>query len=128
MDSSNPGSPIINISGEKVALGPYSRELMPLFQRWLNDFEVTRYLSLGLRPMTWRAEEKWYENICKSERDVLFVIYDRATMHPIGGCGLHDSNPSIARLSSASSSGKRSTGVRVWGRGYRLVLGYGLQP
>ncbi|MGI5835467.1 MAG: GNAT family N-acetyltransferase, partial [Chloroflexota bacterium] len=93
MDSSNPGSPIINISGEKVALGPYSRELMPLFQRWLNDFEVTRYLSLGLRPMTLEAEEKWYDNICKSERDVLFVIYDRATMHPIGGCGLHDFEP-----------------------------------
>ena len=37
--------PIINIAGDKVALGPIRRDLIPLFQRWSNDFEVVRFLG-----------------------------------------------------------------------------------
>jgi len=33
--------PIINIVGEKVALGPYHRGVIPLMTKWLNDFSVT---------------------------------------------------------------------------------------
>ncbi len=126
MDSPKPSDPIINIYGNKVALGPYSSELIPLFQRWLNDFNVTRNLSQALKPLTREAEEKWYEKTIKSERDVLFVIYDRATMHPIGGCGLHDCD----QFHRTAEFGIFIGNTEYWGKGYgtettHLVLEYG---
>ena len=42
--------PLINIWGELVALGPISRDRMPLYQRWVNDFAATATLSLPVRP------------------------------------------------------------------------------
>ena len=35
--------PIVNFAGDKVALGPIRRDLIPLFQRWSNNFEVMLY-------------------------------------------------------------------------------------
>lgn len=29
--------PIINMTGEQVALGPFHRALVPLFLKWMND-------------------------------------------------------------------------------------------
>jgi hypothetical protein len=31
--------PIINIVGEKVALGPFHKGILPLLNKWENDFE-----------------------------------------------------------------------------------------
>ena len=39
-----------NNQTEWVALGPMQRENLPLLQRWMNDFEVTRTLAFGVRP------------------------------------------------------------------------------
>ena len=33
-------APILNLRGEKVALGPLRRDLVPTYLRWINDFEV----------------------------------------------------------------------------------------
>jgi hypothetical protein len=44
-------APILNIVGEKLALGPIDREHLPRYLRWLNDFEYARTTS-GIRPMT----------------------------------------------------------------------------
>ena len=53
--------PIINIEGELVALGPIRRDLLPIYQRWINDFEVTRTLALYPSPITEEFELSWYE-------------------------------------------------------------------
>ena len=36
--------PIINILGDQVALGPPRRDLLPTYERWMNDFD-TLYLA-----------------------------------------------------------------------------------
>ena len=36
---------IINIFGEKVALGMLRRDLLPLYQKWINHFEVVVTLA-----------------------------------------------------------------------------------
>jgi hypothetical protein len=41
----NPPAPRVP-AGEKVALGPHRRDLLPVYQRWINDFEVTRIPTL----------------------------------------------------------------------------------
>lgn len=128
MDTPKPdvGQPIINIVGEKVALGPQRRDLLPLYQRWINDFEVTRTLHVGAYPITAEAEEAWYERVTKSERDAVFVVYERATMRPIGNTGLHR----IDRGNRTAEFGIVIGEKDCWGKGYgteatALVLDYG---
>jgi len=83
-------SPIINITGDKVALGPLRRDLLPLYERWINDFSTL--LTLGLPPtaMTMEQETAWYDRAATSEQGMTFTIYERATGRPIGTTGLHD--------------------------------------
>src|SRR5438105_2531929 len=83
------GSPILNIVGEKVALGPLLRQHLPLNARWLNDFEVLSTTS-ALRPMTPDQLEAEYERGISAKDQVHFTIYERATQRPIGGANLHD--------------------------------------
>ena len=117
--------PIINFAGEKVALGPYRRDLLPLYQRWMNDFEVTRSLAVGWRPLTWEAEEAWYEGASKNEREVGFTIYERATGRPIGNTGLHNVDHFHRTAGFGIVIGEKD----CWGKGYgteatTLVLDY----
>ncbi|CAN5273520.1 GNAT family protein [soil metagenome] len=76
--------PILNIVGGLVALGPLRRDLLPLYQRWINDLGTVRNLSLMPRPMTEEQQQEWYERVAKSEGDAAFTIYERATLRPIG--------------------------------------------
>ena len=81
--------PIINIAGEKVALGPIRRDLVPLYQRWSNDFEVMRYYG-GMRPLSREEAEQWYQSTNKNERAAYFTIYDLVSLLPVGYTGLVD--------------------------------------
>lgn len=82
--------PVLSIEGELVALGPLRRDLLPLYQRWLNDLGTTRTLDLPPQPMTIEKEQDWYEGQVKAEHDTTFTIYERETQRPIGNTGLHE--------------------------------------
>src|SRR5439155_22112354 len=47
-----PDEPIVNLRGEKVALGPLRRELIPDYNRWINEFEGVLTLCGQLDPVT----------------------------------------------------------------------------
>ncbi len=80
---------LINIEGERVALGPLRRELLPLYQRWINDFAALRTLgALPPRPTTFEQETAWFDAETTSG-SVNFTIYERATGNPIGNTALH---------------------------------------
>ncbi len=81
--------PILTIVGDLVALGPLRRDLLPLYQRWVNDLGTMRTLGLPPSPMTSEKEEEWYERQSKTEDDTPFTIYERETLRPIGNTGLH---------------------------------------
>jgi diamine N-acetyltransferase len=83
-------TPILNIKGDLVALGPLRREHIPLYLRWINDFGTTRNLGLPPRPMTLEEETTWYERAAIDDARVGFTIYERATGRAIGNCGLHE--------------------------------------
>ncbi len=85
--ASNP-IPIVNIDGELVSLGPLDRSMLPLFQRWINDFNVQHRVGLAPGPMTREAEERWYESTTNSN-GAAFAIYERATMTLVGSTNLH---------------------------------------
>jgi RimJ/RimL family protein N-acetyltransferase len=86
--------PIINITGDRVTLGPISRDLVPLYTRWINDFSALRTLGAAqLGPTTIESEESWYESTSKGEHGVLFTIREKSTGRPIGNCGLNHIYP-----------------------------------
>ncbi len=118
--------PVINIEGERVGLGPLSRELLPAYQRWVNNFSTLRTLAMVPRPMTAEAEAAWYERAASgSEHDVYFTIYELSTQLPIGNASLHDVNYRDRRAELGIFLGEPV----MRGRGYgteavRLLLDY----
>ncbi|MDQ2653063.1 MAG: GNAT family N-acetyltransferase, partial [Chloroflexota bacterium] len=82
------GHPIVNIVGERVALGPQRRDLLPTYQRWINDFSALRTLGgVAPGPTTLEQEVRWYD--VQSPTEVRFTIYERAAWRPIGTTALH---------------------------------------
>jgi RimJ/RimL family protein N-acetyltransferase len=91
MESGDGGNrPIINIVGERVALGPIRRDLLPLYQQWLNDFGTLRTLFIPPRPMTMEEETGWYERAVSDTSSVHFTIYETTSWRPIGNSQWRD--------------------------------------
>jgi RimJ/RimL family protein N-acetyltransferase len=83
-------TPIINIPGELVSLGPLRREAIPQYVRWMNDFTVTRTLAVQPRPMTLEQETAWYEQAATNEQERNFSIIERGSGRIVGNCGMFD--------------------------------------
>lgn len=79
--------PIINITGERVALGPRMREHLPLFARWLNDFAVARTFGT---PKAYTLESLTAVYDAGKGHEYAFTVYERATWRPVGWTYLRD--------------------------------------
>ncbi|HEY7031319.1 MAG TPA: GNAT family protein [Thermomicrobiales bacterium] len=82
-------SPVVNIVGELVALGPLRRDLLSTYERWINDFAAARNLGVPPRPVSTDAETAWFDGVIANPTDASFTIYERATRRPIGTTSLH---------------------------------------
>ncbi|HEU4792821.1 MAG TPA: GNAT family N-acetyltransferase [Nitrolancea sp.] len=80
---------IVNIVGERVALGPFRRDLVPAYQRWINDFTTMRTYGTP-RPLTVEQATAWYEKQTTKEERARFTVYELATWRPIGKTALYD--------------------------------------
>jgi RimJ/RimL family protein N-acetyltransferase len=125
LGAAGPADPPLNLVGQKVALGPLERRYLPLYQRWINDFEAVRGLQL-IRPMPNEAEEAWYTRAVQATDRIDFTIFVRDGLRPIGTAGLFDLDPQNGKAEFGILIGERD----CWGRGYgteatRLVLDYG---
>ncbi|HET9017649.1 MAG TPA: GNAT family protein [Thermomicrobiaceae bacterium] len=89
-DLSRDGPPVINISGERVLLGPLRRDLLPAYHRWTNDFSGRRTLGGAPRPRPLEDEAAWYDSVATSSAHVGFTVYERASGCPIGLTSLDD--------------------------------------
>ena len=117
--------PVINLIGERVALGPLRADLAPLYQRWLNDFAVMRTRGRPPGPVTLEAQQSEYERLATDETRRFFTIYERAGWRPIGDAGLHGIDLRHRAAFFAITIGE----AEYRGRGYgteatRLVLDY----
>lgn len=121
-DAARPeGQPILNMVGDKVALGPLHRVLLPLLLTWFNDFEYA-WTTGHVGPMTAEALAASYEKDTTDARQAHFAIYERATMRPVGAASLR----AIDGQTATFAIGEKD----CWGKGYgteatRLVLDYG---
>jgi RimJ/RimL family protein N-acetyltransferase len=123
------GGPLYNIVGDKVALGPGAREeIIELFYRGDNDFEVTMLAGDPLWPRSREAFEAEYDRNAREPHPswVGFIIYDRATDTPIGGISLRNLDLAIGVGEMGISIGRKD----YWGKGFgteaiSLILDYG---
>jgi RimJ/RimL family protein N-acetyltransferase len=80
--------PIINIRGEKVALGPLDASMVPDLMRWINDFSTIRTLAMDPHPMTLEQEESWFRSTTTTPNHVIFAIHDLEDMALVGSTNL----------------------------------------
>ena len=75
--------PIVNIVGERVALGPIRRDLIPLLQQWSNDFAVRRTFGIP-EPTTLEQQTQMYDRAVADDNAAFFTIYEHDGWRPIG--------------------------------------------
>ncbi len=83
--------PIITMRGERVALGPLHRDLVPQMTRWINDLAVARGLGPIRGPITEEAELAWFERVVADDAATHFTVYAPA---PLANGELVDDPPS----------------------------------
>jgi RimJ/RimL family protein N-acetyltransferase len=119
---------LINIVGRKVALGPMSSELLPVYHRWANDFAVELMGGEIVRPATIDSVAADIEHYTRSRNRVHFTIYEAITLQPIGWVNLRDIEYEHRTATLGISINEKS----LWGRGYgteatTLMVDYGFR-
>jgi RimJ/RimL family protein N-acetyltransferase len=89
-DDDSATTPLVNMVGERVALGPLHRDLIPLYATWRNDFWIQRTYGSPLIPTTIESQTEWFERESVSSAALWFTIYERESMRPIGLTDLFD--------------------------------------
>ncbi len=116
--------PQLVITGERAALGPLRADLVPVYQRWINDRQVARGLGAN-GVMTEEAERAWYEQASRSEANTVnFTIYDQDDLAPVGTTGLFGVDHYHGRATFGIMLGDRR-GQGLGTEATRLVLEWG---
>lgn len=118
--------PIVNVVGERVALGPLTREHLALHARWVNDPSTQRSAGDRMGPQTAEALDAWHaRRVVGAGDEAWFTIYATADWTPVGFAGLRniDHRNRTAEFAITIAPEQR-------GRGYgteatRLTLDYG---
>jgi diamine N-acetyltransferase len=80
--------PTVNVEGERVALGPLRRDLLPAYTRWRNDFTAMRTWDDPPWPVALEERERWYDRAFERSDLAHFTVYERATWRAIGMASL----------------------------------------
>lgn len=104
---------VIFLSGKKINLRPISKNDVGKLLRWINDQEVTQYLSVYL-PMHEIEEINWIENLSKRKSNDIVLGIETVDAVLIGSVGLHgvDWKDRIGTL--GISIGEKE----YWGKGF----------
>lgn len=81
--------PVISISGERVALGPLRRDLVPLYHAWICNLETTQFLSESGSAPTLDEEFAWFDSQIRETNTQVFTVYALPDYTPIGTVNLH---------------------------------------
>ena len=123
-------TPLANIRGDKVALGPLHHDMLPTFARWENDLRTAELGGDNLRPMTVERLSAEWEPLLRGERpDWLgFAIYVQPEMRLIGHANVRDFSNSHGTAEIGITLGE----AQERGKGYgteavRLLVDYAFQ-
>lgn len=114
------------IKGENVYLRALEREdIKENYLRWMNDKEVTKYMSVGNFPVTKNDIENYYEAIKRDRNDIIFAIICKGTDKHIGNVRLGP----IDSISKIAPYGIMIGEKDFWSKGYgsevtKLIIEY----
>ncbi|MCX6650322.1 MAG: GNAT family protein [Methanomassiliicoccales archaeon] len=97
--------------GEKVDLVAAERSYVSLYEKWINDPEVTRWLKAD-SPISLQMEHNWVDNI-RREGKMVFTILTKEGK-PIGNAGLEDISWKYKRATMGILIGEKD----YWSKGY----------
>ena len=124
------------IYGDKVRLRAIERTDIPLFLRWINDPEVTEFLS-NVFPYSLETETQWFDSVIKAsmeehplaiEVNIAVAESDPAEWLPIGTCSFM----AIESIHRSAEAGIFIGDKDYWNQGYgteamRLLLKFGFE-
>ena len=112
------------MTSERVGLGVPDASLLPLCERWFNDYQTARTLGVNWHPLTTTIKGKYLEDMLTSD-STNFVIHELQSGRPVGLTGLDHIEPVDGTAEFSIVIGEKS----FWGRGLgteatRLMLEY----
>jgi RimJ/RimL family protein N-acetyltransferase len=122
-----PSQPVVNIRGERVALGPLHRGLLPLIERWNNEFRTVDLGGDDPRPRSAETVSATWEPLLRGERDdwIGFAIYALPEFRPIGIANIRDyTNPRGTAEFGITIGDESDRGRGLGTEATRLVLDY----
>ena len=110
--------------GEKVYLSPVSMDDVEPFLRWVNDIEVSKYITISHRIYSEVLEKEAVEKMARSGNT--FAIVDKETDKVIGNCAFLKENLLNRTVEIGIMIGEKD----YWSRGYgadalRLLINFG---
>lgn len=118
--------PVITIAGDRVALGPLRRDLIPLYHAWISNLETTQYLSEAGSAPTLDEEVEWYEREIRKSNSQTFTIYALPDYQPIGSVNLHQINHKHRKANMGIMIGEPDMRGRGLGtEAVELIVDYG---
>lgn len=110
---------------DNLYLAPVNLDDVEKYTKWLNDLEISLYLTGASEVYTEKKELELLEKIMESERDVVFAIFNNND-ELIGNCGLHLIDYKNQKATLGIFIGEKD----YWNNGYgtesiKLLLSYG---
>jgi RimJ/RimL family protein N-acetyltransferase len=102
------------LSGDRINLVLLTEEDNPTMLPWINNPEVSKYLSYGATPMTPEVEATFIENAYKSNEQIVFGIWHKKDQKLIGNTGFHQ----IDQLHQTASFGIIIGDAKYWSEGH----------
>jgi RimJ/RimL family protein N-acetyltransferase len=100
-------------SNTRIHLGVPDRAILPLCERWFNDFQTSRTLGVNWHPLTTEIKGRYLDEILTAN-DPTFIIYERESETPVGLSGLSDINQADGTAEFSILIGEKS----FWGKGF----------
>ncbi|MDR1329131.1 MAG: GNAT family N-acetyltransferase [Oscillospiraceae bacterium] len=111
--------------GEHIYLSPVNPDDAEIYTKWLNDPEVTDWISQTARIFSLSAERKVLEKMA-DEGGYIFAIVRLSDDALLGNCGIHDIIHTNRRATVGIFIGEAENRSRGYGsEALRLLLGYG---
>lgn len=117
--------PVKKLKGNKIYLGPINETYIPTLLKWMNDLDVTKYLTTSNMNLSEEAEKKWLKKIKGDDSFHYYGIFLNNTDKLIGGISFHDINQVQRSATLGIVIGEKDE----WSKGYgteaiKLMLDY----
>ena len=114
--------PTVFRMGKRTYLRPFEKNDIPLLTRWINDPEITQYLTVSF-PFTLQDETRWYESLSvKNEDNIVLAIVLKDSNELIGSTGLHRIHSIDGTACTGSFIGRKDLWKQGYGSETKMIL------